>query len=72
MGSLDVDSLFSNTPLEEVIEICTNELFKESKTIEGLTRAEFKELLSLATKDSHFIFDDTLYKQTDGGAMGSP
>ena len=72
MGSLDVDSLFTNIPLEETIEICTNELFKESETVEGLSRTEFKDLLSLATKDSHFIFDGTLYKQIDGVAMGSP
>ena len=72
MGSLDIDSLFTNIPLEETIEICTNELFKESETVEGLSKTEFKELLSLATKDSHFIFDGTLYKQIDGVAMGSP
>ena len=72
MGSLDVDSLFTNIPLEEAIGICTNELFKESETVEGLSKTEFKELLSLATKDSHFIFDGTLYKQIDGVAMGSP
>ena len=29
MGSLDIDFLFTNIPLEETIEICTNELFKE-------------------------------------------
>ena len=72
MGSLDIDSLFTNIPLEETIEICTNELFKESETIEGLSKTEFKERLSLATKDSHFIFDGTLYKQIDGVAMGPP
>ena len=72
MGSLDVDSLFTNIPLEETIEICTNELFKESETVEGLSKTEFKELLSLATKDSHFIFEGTLYKQIDGMAMGFP
>ena len=33
--------------------------------------ANKQELLSLATKDSHFIFDGTLYKQVDGMAMGS-
>ena len=33
---------------------------------------ELKELLSLATKDSRFIFEGTLYKQIDGMAMGSP
>ena len=26
--------------------------------------------MSLATNDSHFVFDGTLYKQTDGVAMG--
>ena len=52
--------------------MCTNELFKESETVEGLSKTEFKELLSLATKDSHFIFDGTLYKQIDGVAMGPP
>ena len=72
MGSLDVDSLFTNIPLEETIEICTNELFKESEAVEGLSKTELKELLSLDTKDSHFIFDGTLDKQIDGVAMGSP
>ena len=59
MGSLDVDSVFTIIPLEETIEICANELFKESKTVESLSKTEFKELLFLATKDSHFIFDGT-------------
>ena len=72
MDSLDVDSLFTNIHLEETIEICTNQLFKGSETVEGLNKTEFKELLSLATKDSHFIFDGALYKQIDGVAMGSP
>ena len=45
---------------------------KESKTVEGLSKTEFKELLSLATKNSHFVFDRTLYKQIDGVAIDSP
>ena len=71
MGSLDVDSLFTNIPLEETIEICTNELFKKSETVEGFSKSEFKELLPLATKDSHFIFDGTLYKHVSGVALSS-
>ena len=38
MGSLDVASLFTNIPLQETIEICTNELFKEAGTVEGLCK----------------------------------
>ena len=36
-----------------------------------LNNFEFKELLSLGTRDPHFIFDGILYKQIDGVAMGS-
>ena len=32
-GSLDVDSLFTNIPLEKTIEICTNELLKNLKPL---------------------------------------
>ena len=59
MVCLDIDSIFTNKPLGETIEICTNKLFKKSETIGGLSKYEFKELLSLATKDSHLFFDGT-------------
>ena len=35
-------------------------------------KSEFKNLLSLATQESYFIFNDVLYKQKDSVAMGSP
>ena len=57
MGILDVVSQFTNIPLEETIEIFTNKLCKESENVEGLSKSEFKEVLSLATRDLHFIFD---------------
>ena len=72
MGSLDVDSLFTNIPLEETIDICTNSLFENMEKVEGLSKIEFKELLSLATKESYFVFNGQLYKQVDGVALGSP
>ena len=72
MGSLDVDSLFTNIPLEETINICTNLLYNNEDVIEGINKSEFKNLLSLATQESYFIFNHVLYKQQDGLAMGSP
>ena len=71
MGKSDVDSLFSNIPLEETIDICTNTRFENTEKV-GLSKIEFKELLYLATKKSYFIFDIKVYKQVDGVAMGSP
>ena len=72
MGSLDVDSLFTNIPLDKTIYICINQLFENTDTVEGFTKSELKQLLCLATKESYFIFNGLLYKQTDGVAMGSP
>ena len=72
MGSLDVESLFTNIPLEETINICTNLLYNNEDVMEGINKCEFKNLLWLATQESHFIFNDVLYKQKDGVAMGSP
>ena len=72
IGSLDVDSLFTNIPLEETINICTNLLYNNEDVIEGINKSEFKNLLSLATQESYFIFNHVLYKQQDGLAMGSP
>ena len=59
-------------PLEETIDICTNTLIENTEKVEGLSKIEFKGLLSLATKESYFIFNGKLYKQVDGVAMGSP
>ena len=72
IGRLDIDSLFINIPFEETIEICTNNLFKNNDIVHGLKKSAFKNLLSLATKKSYFIFDNILYKQIDGVAMLSP
>ena len=72
MGSLDVDSLFTNIPLEETIDICANTFFENMEKIEVLSKTEFKELLPLATKESYFIFNRKLYEQVDGVVMGSP
>ena len=70
MGSLDVDSLFSNIPLDETIDICVNQLFEN--TVEGFTKSELKQILCLATKECYFLFNGFFYKQIDDVAIDSP
>ena len=41
MVSLDVDSLFTNVPLDETIEICVNELFNLVKRFQALISNKF-------------------------------
>ena len=68
MGSLDVNSLFTNIPLDENINICTESIYDQNDAV-GLNKSELKELLSLVTKEPYFVFNEFLYKQL---AMGSP
>ena len=72
MSSLHVDSLFTNIPLEETINICIKSIYNQNNSAEVLNKSKFKELLSLATKESYFIFNEFLYKQIEDVAMGSP
>ena len=72
MASLDVDSLFTNVPLEETIHICIKEFFKSNSIIHGLNKKQITEMLSLTTKESFFLFDMAFYTQVDDVAMGSP
>ena len=72
MASLGVDSLFTNVPLDETIEICVNELFKSSQTGLGLNKQQVLEMLLLTTKENIILFDQKYYSQIDGVAMGSP
>ena len=42
MGSLDIDSLLTSIPLEETIEICTNNLFKNNNIAHGVKKVNLK------------------------------
>ena len=50
MGSLDVDSLFTNTPLEATVDICAITPFGNMEKV-GLSKIGFKELYLLLQKN---------------------
>ena len=72
MASLDVDSLFTNIPLDETINICIDSLYKDDENTPKIPKDVFRNLLTVATKESFFMFNNKFYKQIDGVAMGSP
>ena len=72
MASLDVDSLFTNIPLDETIDICIDSLYKDDENSPKIPKDVFHNLLTVATKELFFMFNNKLYKQIDGVAMGSP
>ena len=71
-ASLGVESLFTNIPLEETINISCDSLFGNEAKINNFSTDNFKKLLRMALQNNFFNFDGKIYKQTDGVAMGSP
>ena len=61
MTSFDVDSLFTNIPLDETIEICIRKSFGRKRTFNGFSKPEFRQLLQYTVKDSLFIFSEILH-----------
>ena len=72
MASLDVDSLFTNIPLEQTIDICVDNLCSHNENPPNTPKHNFCNLLNIATKETFFMFNNKYYKQVDGVAMGSP
>ena len=71
MASLDVESLFTNIPLEKTIKGCVNDLLSNNLYSGELTRKGLYDLLKLATTELSFIFNYKLYKQINGVAVAS-
>jgi hypothetical protein len=65
MASFDVTSLFTNIPLDETIDIISDQLYSTQTIYHGFSKTEFVQLLNLAVKNCHFIFDGKCYDQID-------
>ena len=72
MTSFDVESLFTNIPLKETIEICAELLFSKDNVVLGFTKDLFCNFLELAVSSTFFIFNGEFYSQIDGVGMGLP
>ena len=74
IASLDVESLFTNVPVEHTIDIiCNNVYANNSIPPPNIPRPILEKLLRACTCEAPFKTPDgRLYLQTDGVAMGSP
>ena len=52
MVSLDVDSLFTNIPLEETSDICVDNLYNDNENLPNIPKHSFRNLLNIATKET--------------------
>ena len=73
MCSFDIKSLFTNIPLDETIEIILNQTTPcVNSKFNNFSREQLRSLLELTAKNSFFTFNNKLYRQLDGVAMGTP
>ena len=83
MVSFDVKSLFTNVPLTYTIDPILDKTYptcssicqsKQRSRLRGKCRKRrnFDTLLRAATSETHFIFDNKMYVQHNGVAIGAP
>ena len=70
IASFDVESLFTNIPLQETIDLCVQKLFEDINYIDGLSKDSFREMLTVNMTESFYLFDNAYHKQHDGVTMG--
>ncbi|XP_045127711.1 uncharacterized protein LOC123514127 [Portunus trituberculatus] len=73
MASMDVESLFTNVPVDDTIEIICKQVYHTDGKKLAITEETLRILLRTCTKEAAFYGPDgKMYVQSDGVAMGFP
>ena len=73
MCTVDVESLYTDIPVEEAINVTLDYMFKSTKLINfPFNRNQMKRLLELSICNVPFRFQNKMYRQIDRVAMGNP
>jgi hypothetical protein len=72
LASFDVVSLFTNVPVEEVLQVIRNRLSADPSLPErsSLQAEDVMELLDICLTTTYFHFHDKFYQQKEGRTMG--
>ena len=69
-ASFDISSMYSNIPTNEMINILNDVCIKEN--MDDITRNEIVKITQTVVNQNYFLFQDNIYLQNDGLAIGSP
>ena len=74
MVSFDVESLFTNVPIDAAVEAALKKLENEPSLADRstLTPAQIADLLNFVLRSTYFQYNGPIYEQQEGAAMGSP
>ena len=71
-ASYDVESLFTNIPLDETFNYTINKIYQKNRLPQIFSKAIFKRLLYKLTAKVSFQFNYKLFNPTGGCTMGGP
>ena len=60
LASFDVESLFTNIPLQETIDLCVQKLLEDKNYIDGLSKDTFRKMLTVIMTESFIIISNTI------------
>ena len=74
MVSFDVESLFTNVPIDAAVQTALQRLENDPSLADRttLTPAQIADLLTFVLRSTYFQYNGSIYEQKDGAAMGSP
>ena len=70
--SYDVESLFTNIPVDKTINYIIDKIFQKKKLPQICSKKLFKRLLYKLMTEILFQFNYKLFKQTEGCTTGGP
>ena len=59
-------------PLDYTIDLTLKQIYGDKEIESKISMKDGKNLLLLCTKNVHFTFENNIYQQNDGVAIGSP
>ncbi|CAH3045255.1 unnamed protein product [Pocillopora meandrina] len=73
MVSFDVESLFTNVPIDAAVQAALLKLENDPSLADRttLTPAQIADLLKFVLRSTYFLYNGSIYEQKDGAAMGS-
>ena len=74
MVSFDVESLFTNVPINAAVQAALQKLENDPGLADRttLTPAQIADFLTFVLRSTYFQYNGSIYEQKDGTAMGSP
>ena len=74
MVSFDVESLFTNVPIEGTVQAALRKLECDPTLAERttLTPAQIADLLEFVLRSTYFQYNASIYEQREDAATGSP